>query len=156
MNGFEDTPSIVNNQITDKAGKKVSYSQLTGEEKRDYLFDQGIRPTAYKVGMPDLLGGVIRFSESALKTEREHSLSKSLTRVSDEFERPQQKLFHTFGATAKIVFAREPGSPYTGIFSSQRAPGLARFSYAGPVIGVGIVPGLGLKFLIDPQIMNDY
>jgi hypothetical protein len=26
---------------------------------------------------------------------------------------------------------------------------LLRFSYAGPVVGVGIVPGLGLKFLID-------
>jgi len=119
MNGFEDTPSIVNNQITDKAGKKVSYSQLTGEEKRDYLFDQGIRPTAYKVGMPDLLGGVIRFSESALKTEREHSLSKSLTRVSDEFERPQQKLFHTFAPPKSFSIA----NPVRLIRASSAASG---------------------------------
>ena len=46
------------------------------------------------------------------------------------------------------MFVPEPGTPYTGILS-EPVPGLARFSYAGPVIGIGVVPGLGLKFLID-------
>jgi hypothetical protein len=149
MNGFEDTPSIISNQITNQAGAPVSYSQLTAEEKRDYLFDHGIRATVYKKEMPGLFGGVLRFTESALRTEFAHSLGDSLTRVSDELEEPRQKLFHTFGATAKIAFTSEANTPYTGIFSSRRACGLARFSYAGPVAGVGIVPGLGLKFLID-------
>src|SRR5215467_11566977 len=125
------------------------YSQLSGIEKRDYLFEQGIRPTAYaRDEFPDLVGGEIQFTEEALQTFHQHSLRNTLTRVGDEFDQPALKLFHTYGTTAKIAFVPGPDTPYTGIFK-QRAPGLARFSYAGPVSGVGVVPGLGLKFLID-------
>lgn len=125
------------------------YAELTGEEKRDYLFEQGIRPTAYPGSeFPDVVGGQIQFTKAALQTFHQHSLADTLTRVGDEFDQPTLKLFHTYGSTAKIVFVPEPGTPYTGIFK-EGAHGLARFSYAGPVSGVGVVPGLGLKFLLD-------
>lgn len=150
---YQDTPSIIHNEITTvRAGQRLRYADLKGREKRDYLFDQGIRPTAYGnykgEARPDVIGGLVQFSKSALESITNHLLSQSLTRVSDEFEEPKPKLFHTYGTTAKIAFTPEPNTPYTGILS-EKAHGLARFSYAGPVIGVGIVPGLGLKFLID-------
>jgi hypothetical protein len=147
---YQDTPSIIHNEITTvRAGHTLRYSDLTGREKRDYLFDHGIRPTAYNAtARPDVLGGLVQFSKSALESIANHLLSATLTRVSDEFEKPKPKLFHTYGTTAKITFAPEPNTPYTGLFS-ETAVGLARFSYAGPVVGVGVVPGLGLKFLID-------
>src|SRR5215469_12741070 len=147
---IENTPSIVNRQITTvRPGKSLKYADLTALEKRDYLFDQGIRPTAYtREDFPDVQGGVVQFGEAALKTYETHSLSQTLTRVSDELDPPKLKLFHTYGSTAKITFTPEQGTPYTGIFS-QAACGLLRFSYAGPVVGIGVVPALGLKFPID-------
>jgi hypothetical protein len=94
------------------------------------------------------MSGLLQFSKSALQSIANHLLSTTLTRISDEFEEPKLKLFHTYGATAKIQFTPEPNTPYTGIFS-EIAHALARFSYAGPVAGIGVVPGLGLKFPID-------
>jgi hypothetical protein len=148
--GPDGTPSIIHEPITTiRSGQTLKYTDLLGREKRDYLFEKGIRPTAY-VGeaRPDVFSGVLRFSQSALKSIKDHLLRTSLTRESDELEEPKAKLFHTFGATAKIVFTPEPGTPYTGLLS-ETVHGLARFSYAGPVSGVGVVPGLGLKFLVD-------
>ncbi len=150
---YQDTPSIVGKEITTaRAGQKLAYAQLSAREKRDYLFDQGIRPTAYAnyrdQPRPDVVTGLVQFAKSALESVTNHLLSQSLTRVSDELEQPKVKLFHTYGTTAEIVLDPEPGTPYTGIFS-DRAYGLARFSYAGPVAGIGVVPGLGLKFTVD-------
>ncbi len=147
---IEDTPSIINRRITTaRPGQSLAYSELTGSEKRDYLFDQGIRPTAYQRGdMPDVQGGVLHFAEAALKTYENHSLGQTLTRVSDELDPPKLKLFHTYGSTAKIRFVPEPNTRYTGLFR-EKSCGLGRFSYAGPVIGVGVVPAFGLKFLLD-------
>src|SRR5215510_14561650 len=149
MTDHEDTPSIIDREITSFRGQRLRYRDLTGPEKRDYLFDAGIRPTAYGGdGMPDVHGGVVQFAGSALSSLAHHLLATTLTRVSDELATPKPKLFHTYGATAKIAFAPAPATPYTGMFS-HHVHGLARFSYAGPVAGVGIVPGLGLKFPLD-------
>lgn len=147
---IEDTPSIIHRSITAaRPGQTLAYSDLTAIEKRDYLFDQGIRPTAYKAGdMPDVQGGVLQFGEAALKTYESHSLGQTLTRVSDELDPPKLKLFHTYGSTAKVRFIPEPATPYTGLFR-ESACGLGRFSYAGPVISIGVVPAFSLKFLID-------
>jgi hypothetical protein len=150
---YQETPSIIHAEITTvRAGQTLAYSELTGLEKRDYLFDHGIRPTSYAnypdEGRPDVVSGIVQFSKSALESIAHHLLSESLTRVSDEFEKPKPKLFHTYGATAKIRYISEQGTPYTGILRDN-VPGLARFSFAGPVVAVGVVPGLGLKFLID-------
>ena len=148
---FGDTPSIVYDEITTvRPGRKLRYAELTGLEKREYLFECGIRPTSYgdNASRPDVVNGLLQFSRSALKSIANHLLSETLTRVGDELPEPKVKLFHTYGTTAKIAFIPEPNTPYTGIFT-ERVPGLARFSYAGPVRGVGVVPGLALKFLID-------
>lgn len=147
---IEDTPSIIHRPITTaRPGQTLEYSSLTAAEKRDYLFDQGIRPTAYQKGdMPDVQGGVLHFAEAALKTYENHTLGQSLTRVSDELDPPKLKLFHTYGSTAKVRLIPDPSTPYTGLFRDT-ACGLGRFSYAGPVIGVGVVPAFGLKLLVD-------
>jgi hypothetical protein len=101
----------------------LAYAELTGLEKRDYLFDHGIRPTSYAndpdEGRPDVASGIVQFSKSALELIANHLLSESLTRVSDKFEKPRPKLFHTYGATAKIRYISEQGTPYTGIFASK-------------------------------------
>lgn len=150
-NGYSDTPSIIHNEIaTARPGRKLRYVELTGVEKRDYLFEHGIRATAYvdDASLPDVKYGLLQFSRSALKSIANHLLSETLTRVSDELPEPKPKLFHTYGTTAKIVFIPEPDTPYSGILA-ERVPGLARFSFAGPVSAVGVVPGLALKFPID-------
>lgn len=149
---YQDTPSIVDREITTvRSAERLRYSDLTALEKRDYLFDQGIRATAYEnypdQKRPDVFFG-LGSPQTAWRAVQSESLSTTLTRVNDEFEQPKVKLFHTYGTTAKIVFAPEPGTPYTGIFR-QTAYGLARFSYAGPVVAIGVVPGLGLKFPLD-------
>ncbi len=149
---YQDTPSIVDQEITTvRSTQKLRYSDLTALEKRDYLFDQGIRPTAYEnypdEKRPDVFFG-LGSAVTAWRAVQSESLSTTLTRVNDEFEQPKVKLFHTYGTTAKIAFTPEPDTPYTGIFS-QKTYGLARFSYAGPVVAIGVVPGLGLKFPLD-------
>jgi hypothetical protein len=133
-----DAPSIIDD----------SYAALDALEKRDFLFDRGILPTTYVHGLPDTHLGVIEFTESAVESFTDHLLRDTVTRVGDELETPKHKLFHTYGTTAKIRFTPADDTPYSGIFQ-DRAPGLLRFSYAGPEIAVGTVPGLGLKFPID-------
>ena len=150
---IRETPSLTQGRITQvRPGVSLGYSDLTGREKRDYLFEQGIRTTAYGQGnngaRPDVVSGIVQFSGSALQSIANHLLSQSLTRVDDELEEPKRKLFHTYGTVAEIVFSPAPDTPYSGLFR-QQASGLARFSYAGPVSGVGVVPGLGLKFPRD-------
>ncbi len=147
---FKDIPLLTtSDSITSvRLGKRLRYAELSAREKRDYLFDQGIRPTAYAGELPDVATGLFQFGVSALDTVERHSLSLTLTRSGDELQRPQHKLFHTYGTTAKIVFAPLPDTPYTGLFA-QTAHGLARFSYAGPTLAIGVVPGLGLKFPVD-------
>ena len=125
------------------------YSQLSGRQKRDYLFDAGIRATAYGDALPDVQHDVLQFAESAIRSYAEHLLSQTLTRESDELDPPKHKLFHTHGTVAEVVFEPVPTQRrYTGLLAAT-VHGLARFSYAGPVVGVGIVPGLGLKFPVD-------
>lgn len=150
---YKDTPSIIHREITTaRSNQSLKYSDLTALEKRDYLFDQGIRPTAYEnyqnEGRPDVILGLVQFGRSAIKSIVNHLLSETITRESDELEEPKPKLFHTYGTTAKIVFNPEPDTPHTGLLREQ-AHGLLRFSYAGPVAGIGVVPGMGLKFPVD-------
>jgi hypothetical protein len=144
------TPSIVGRQITSvprSGGQSLTYNQLTALEKRDYLFETGIRATVHAT-LPDVTLGVPLFLGSALDSFAHHLLRDTVTRVGDELETPKNKLFHTYGTTAKVQFTPDLATPYTGLFA-ENAAGLLRFSYAGPVIGIGIVPGLGLKLLID-------
>lgn len=147
---FEDTPSLLGRTITGvRPGQALRYAELTAREKRDYLFDEGVRPTAYErfpgEARPDVIPGLVQFTGSAWESITSHLLARTLTRESDELETPKPKLFHTYGATAEILFTPEADTPYTGLLG-ETAPGLARFSYAGPVRGVGVVPGLGWKF----------
>src|SRR5215471_11350599 len=126
-----------------------AYRGLSSLEKRDFLFETGIRPTAYAPGdMPDVLTGVVEFAESAHMSFQQRLLPETVTRVADELETPKRKLFHTYGTTAKVRFEPRSDTPYSGLFA-ETARGLVRFSYAGPVVGVGIVPGLGLKLTLD-------
>jgi hypothetical protein len=144
-----DAPSIVGADITSfRGGQTLHYADLTAIEKRDYLFDAGIRATAYTDNMPDVQLGLVQFAESAFLSFAHHVLGETITRNGDELESPKHKLFHSFGTTAKIRFTPVGGSPYTGLFQ-ETLHGLLRFSYAGPVAGIGIVPGLGLKFFTD-------
>jgi hypothetical protein len=148
---YEDTPSLIHDlEVAVGLGKK--YSELTAIEKCVYLFDQGIRPTAYEnykdEDRPDSVVGLSQFGRSTFKSLKRESLSETLTYLGDEFPEPKQKIIHTYGSTARVVFLPEPGTPYTGILS-QEAHGLARFSYAGPSFAVGSVPALALKFPLD-------
>lgn len=47
MDDLQNTPSIIDREITSfRCGQRLAYGDLTGREKRDYLFDAGIRTTA--------------------------------------------------------------------------------------------------------------
>ena len=148
MTDVADTASIAGRPITSfRGGQRLSYGQLTALEKRDYLFDAGIRATAHTT-LPDVTLGLPLFIGAAFDSFAHHLLRDTVTRVGDELETPKHKLFHTYGSTAKVSFTPQPGTPYSGLFAAK-AVGLLRFSYAGPVLGIGIVPGLGLKLLLD-------
>ena len=93
---YQDTPSIIQRTDIDCArlDQKVPYAKLNAREKRDFLFDFGIRPTAYGSAnngdKPDVVHGLFEFSESALQSVKQHALSQTLTRVSDELEEPKR------------------------------------------------------------------
>ena len=149
---FDDTPSLIHDSdaAAIRVGKK--YSELTGAEKCAYLFDHGIRPTAYEnykdEQRPDSAVGLSQFGRSTFKSLQSESLSETLTYQSDEFLKPKQKIIHTYGSCARVTFVPAPDTPYTGILS-EKAEALARFSYAGPSFAVGVVPALALKFPLD-------
>jgi hypothetical protein len=110
-----DAPSVVGRDITMfRGGQMLRYADLTAIEKRDYLFDAGIRATAYTHDMPDVHLGIVQFAESAFLSFAHHLLGETITRNGDELESPKHKLFHSFGTTAKIRFTPAPGSAYTG------------------------------------------
>jgi hypothetical protein len=149
---YDDTPSLIHGIDGSGGGLEEKYSELTAIEKCAYLFDSGIRATAYENYMdeerPDSVIGLSQFGRSTFKSLQSQSLSETLTYPSDEFLKPKPKIIHTYGSTARILFQPEPDTPYTGILSRD-AHGLARFSYAGPAAAVGAVPALALKFPID-------
>lgn len=127
------------------AALDAAYEALPAAEKLRELFEVRIRGTEYPAGdYPSLLKGLL----PAAKTLLPHLLKSSLTRVADEFPKPKLKYIHTFGSTAKVELVPAEGSPYTGLF--RGGAGLLRFSQAGPpILGIGNVPGLGLKLLVD-------
>ncbi len=91
---YQDTPSIIHKEIgTARTGERLAYAELTGREKRDYLFDHGIRPTAYgnyrDEPRPDLICGLVQFAKSALQSIANHLLSESLTHDRIGFHRLQ-------------------------------------------------------------------
>jgi len=48
VDDYQNTPSIIAQEITSfRGGQRLAYGDLTGPEKRDYLFDAGIRATTY-------------------------------------------------------------------------------------------------------------
>ena len=82
---YKDTPSIIDSK----------YTNLSSREKRDYLFDQGIRPTAYEnyknEERPSVIIGLVQFGKAALKSILNERLSETLTRSSEELEEPKPK-----------------------------------------------------------------
>jgi len=124
---YRDTPSIIHDEITTvRTGQRLTYSELTGPEKCDYLFNAGIRPTAYEnyqgETRPEVFSGIVQFSKSALESIANHLLSQSLTRVGDELEVPKPKLFHTYGTTAKIRLASAACGAAPGTSRRHRFP----------------------------------
>jgi hypothetical protein len=83
MSDDQDVPSIVGREITCfRGGQVLRYDQLTGREKRDYLFEAGIRATAYAnvpgSSLPDVRYGLLQFAESAGYSFSHHLLSSTL------------------------------------------------------------------------------
>ena len=107
----QDAPSILDRPITRFRGQTLRYTDLTGLEKRDYLFEEGVRATAYAGDLPDARFGVVQFAGAALTSIANRLLSETLTRQSDELEPPKLKLFHSFGSVARIRFEPEPDTP---------------------------------------------
>ncbi|MGI8915104.1 MAG: hypothetical protein ACR2JY_15180 [Chloroflexota bacterium] len=69
MSDDHDAPSIIDREITDfRGGVTLRYSNLTACEKRDYLFEAGIRATAYandqRSSLLDIHYGLLQFAES--------------------------------------------------------------------------------------------
>src|SRR5579872_6974089 len=71
-----------------------AFDQWTATEKRDFIFERGIRATAYPDGLPDIHFGVVQFAESAGISFAEGLLRETLTRVGDELDPAKHKLFH--------------------------------------------------------------
>ena len=106
MTDVAETPSIVGQPITTfRDGQSLSYGQLTAVEKRDYLFDAGIRATAHTT-LPDVTLGVPLFLGSALGSFAHHSLRDTVTRVGDELETPSVTSGRVVCAVARIPVSK--------------------------------------------------
>src|SRR5258708_13492813 len=66
--------------------------------------------------------------------------------VEDRGRPPRIKLFHAFGAVAKVSFEPEPGHPYTGLFATG-GPALARLSLA--LDAGNYSPSAAFKLFVD-------
>lgn len=76
-------------------------------------------------------------------------LKTSFTHSSDEMPGRREKVIHTYGTVAPVVFEPSPDSPFSGVFSGAPVPGLARLSLAGPPLIIGYTPGMALKLFVD-------
>jgi hypothetical protein len=82
VDDHQNTPSIIGREITSfRGGQRLAYRDLTGLEKRDYLFDAGIRATAYandpRGSRPDVRQGLLQFTASALNSIAHHLLAEA-------------------------------------------------------------------------------
>ena len=68
---FEDTPSIIHKFESTMLPSGRKYSELSALEKRDYLFEEGVMPTAYEnykgEERPSAVLGMTQFAQSAYK-----------------------------------------------------------------------------------------
>ncbi len=90
------------------------------------------------------VGKTLRDTLGALNLK---GLRKTFDMGADE-RTPRTKIFHPYGAVAKVVFEPVAGHGFTGLFA-HRTPGLVRLSLA--VDDEEYVPGIGLKLFVDGQ-----
>lgn len=76
------------------------------------------------------------------------NMSVSMDRVSDEMPEGRNKMIHTYGSVAKCQFIPAVGQPFSGLFAGS-SYGLIRLSLAADPQGLGVTPGLALKFMVD-------
>ena len=128
----------------------AGWEALAGAQKQEALWREvaalphGRLPRFGSAGVGEALG-------DTFKAFNRRVLEKTFTSPSGhtaDVREPRTKIFHPFGATAKVRFAPAAGHPYTGLLASG-APGIARLSLATDESS--FIPGMGLKLLVDGQ-----
>jgi len=125
---------------------EASYDDLPGCAKAAFLFDERIEPSEYQENPSfNLRGGF----QALLGAGASFSLGKSFDHASDEMPAGRIKFLHPFGSVVRVEYRADPSSPYTGMFATPSACGLARLSLAGPPALLGNVPGMAVKLFVD-------
>lgn len=128
----------------------ADYQVKTGAEKRDLLWKQ-VEASAYETLPATDSAGVLAGKTVLEKLDHGVKLL-DFSYLGNTFDQAQdvrpshEKLFHPFGAVAKVKVVPREGHPYTGMFS-QPSIGLARLSLA--IDEAKYAPGMALKFMVD-------
>jgi hypothetical protein len=126
------------------------YQEKSASEKQTLLWNQ-IQSSAYKNLPLTNSAGVTAGNGFCEKMDNfvkvfDSSYIKDSFDLGSDVRPPHHKLFHPFGASAKVEIVPKTGHPYTGLFKTGGI-GIARLSLAAD--DKQYAPGIALKFLID-------
>jgi hypothetical protein len=123
-----------------------NYVQLSAREKRDWIWEEGIKRTEYKSLPPFQNIKIAKLIFGNLQKKMEHQL--------DFVPHKWAKAIHRRAVVAKVFFKPVSLTPYTGIFAEDSI-GLLRASLTYKPNKRGVAPGIALKFFIDHQQSRD-
>jgi hypothetical protein len=122
-----------------------AYEALSPAEKQARLWRE-VSSAPYGSPLPALgsrgVGENIMDTFGALRLKL---LDRTFSDASDQ-RAPRTKIFHPFGASARVVYEARSGHPFTGFFASGGI-GLARLSLATD--DQSYIPGIGLKLFVQ-------
>lgn len=126
-----------------------AWTALGGREKQERLWREAAAlpyrrlPALGSAGVGGSFGDTLRaFNKKLL----DRTFASPEAGESRDVREPRTKIFHPFGAVAKVAFVPAAGHRYTGVLASG-APGIARLSLATD--DATYIPGIGLKLLVD-------
>lgn len=145
----EHGPVVLEGQRRRVGLEGPAWTALGGRDKQEQLWREAAAlpyrrlPALGSAG----IGGSLRDTLRVLnKNLLERTFTSPEVGESRDVREPRSKIFHPFGAVAKVAFVPAPGHRYTGVLHSG-APGLARLSLATD--DRMLIPGIALKLLVD-------
>jgi hypothetical protein len=132
----------------------AGYEAQSARDKQDALYAEAVRELYAELPNPNT--GGLGAGKNALEKIRSFmrvfdfvTLHESFDTTADMRNFQKDKLFHPFGAIAKVELEIDPSSPYSGLLRTG-GPGMVRLSLATDA-QAGFAPGFGLKLFVDGE-----
>ncbi|OQV19917.1 hypothetical protein BV898_06185 [Hypsibius exemplaris] len=123
----------------------ADYESRTAQQKMDYLWNKVEEHPYTAANLPTASESVLDSAKVLLPP----FIVKAFLHVSDTMPKDRPKILHGYGSVAKIDFDVYPKPHFSGVFRSG-AKGFIRLSILR-LDYTKVLPGCGLKFLIDGQ-----